>query len=94
SPWSWQVVEAQNYADFAHISCDGTPALVEERLNSWLQETGGTICFWNYRVVRELTLRELTQQFTQQPLGTKDGFLPLARGFLPRTRLQSSLYSD
>ncbi len=61
SPWSWQVLEAQNYADFAHISCDGTPALVEERLNSWLTETGGTICFWNYRVVRELTQHEVMQ---------------------------------
>jgi hypothetical protein len=60
SPWSWQVVEAQNYADFAHISCDGSPALVEERLNSWLIETGGTICFWSYRVVRELTPQEIT----------------------------------
>lgn len=61
SPWSWQVVEAQNYADFAHISCDGTPALVEERLNAWLVETGGMICFWNYRVVRELSWEEISQ---------------------------------
>jgi hypothetical protein len=59
TPWSWSVVEAQNYADFAHISCDGTPGLVEERLNSWLVETGSTICFWSYRVVRELNPQEL-----------------------------------
>lgn len=61
TPWSWQVVEAQNYADFAHISCNGTPQIVEERLNAWMLETGGTICFWNYRVVRELNLWEITQ---------------------------------
>ncbi|WP_413287526.1 hypothetical protein [Bdellovibrio sp. HCB337] len=61
SPWSWQVVEAQNYADFAHISCDGTPSVVEERLNSWVPETGGTICFWSYRVDREISLTELKQ---------------------------------
>jgi hypothetical protein len=59
TPWSWRIVEAQNYADFAHISCDGTPGLVEERLNSWLIETGATICFWSYRVVRELNAQEL-----------------------------------
>lgn len=61
SPWSWQVVEAQNYADFAHISCDGTPNLVEERLNSWIFETGGTICFWSYRIERELGPDEIRQ---------------------------------
>lgn len=60
TPWSWQVIQAQNYADFAHISCDGSPQLVEERLNSWLAETGGTICFWNYRIQRELSVQELT----------------------------------
>lgn len=54
TPWSWQVTEVLAYADFAHISCDGTPGLVEERLNSWMQETGGGICFWSYRIVREL----------------------------------------
>jgi len=59
TPWSWHIVEAQNYADFAHISCDGTPTLVEERLNSWIQETSSTICFWSYRVVRELKPQEL-----------------------------------
>ena len=61
TPWSWQVIEAQNYADLAHISCNGTPQIVEERLNSWMSETGGTICFWNYRVTRELSLQEITQ---------------------------------
>lgn len=61
TPWSWQVAQAQNYADYALITCDGTPALVEERLNTWLMDTGATICFWNYRVVRELSLQEVMQ---------------------------------
>lgn len=61
TPWSWQVMEAQNYADLAHISCNGTPQIVEERLNSWMSETGGTICFWNYRVTRELSPQEIKQ---------------------------------
>jgi len=69
APWSWQVQEAQNYADFAHISCDGNPQIVEERLNSWLTETGGTICFWSYRVLREVSAHELAPlKLTQEPL--------------------------
>jgi hypothetical protein len=62
NPWSWSVAEAQNYADFAHISCDGTPAVVEERLQDWLRNTGGTICFWNYRVRREISREELSRR--------------------------------
>lgn len=69
TPWSWLVAEAQNYADLAHISCNGTPGLVEERLNSWLVETGGTICFWNYRVVRELKPEEIKQAPSWSHLG-------------------------
>jgi hypothetical protein len=76
TPWSWQVVEAQNYADFAHISCNGTPQIVEERLNDWMLGTGGTICFWNYRVVRELSPWEITQS---------PSWLPPAPASLPRT---------
>lgn len=83
APWSWHVVEAQNYADFAHISCDGTPNLVEERLNSWLYETGGTICFWSYRVVRELRADELMRS----PLLLRPG-----PGSLQHRRSRSSLY--
>lgn len=69
APWSWQVAEAQNYADFAHISCNGTPQIVEERLNAWMTETGGTICFWNYRAVRELNSWEITQSPSWLPPG-------------------------
>lgn len=68
SPWSWTVIEAQNYADFAHISCDGSPSVVEERLNDWIRNTGGTICFWNYRVQREVSVAEITQSFASEPL--------------------------
>lgn len=75
APWSWEVLEAQNYADFAHISCDGSPSVVEERLKDWIQNTGGTICFWNYRVVREVPLTEIRQS---------PGLSPLAPGSLPR----------
>lgn len=69
TPWSWRVIEAQNYADFAHISCNGTPQIVEESLNAWMHDTGGTICFWNYRVVRELNAWEITQSPSWLPPG-------------------------
>ncbi|MBC7371150.1 MAG: hypothetical protein H7326_06275 [Bdellovibrionaceae bacterium] len=77
SPWSWQVVEAQNYADFAHISCDGSPAVIEERITDWMKNTGGTICFWNYRAFREVLPNELKQT----PLSSH-----LGRRTLPRIR--------
>jgi len=77
APWSWNVVQAQNYADFAHISCNGTPQIVEEHLNAWMIETGGTICFWNYRAVRELNPWEITQA---------PSWLPPGPASLPRTR--------
>jgi len=69
SPWSWNVIEAQKYADFAHISCDGSPAIVEERIDEWLANTGGTICFWNYRVKRELAAEEVRQSPWSSLLG-------------------------
>ena len=61
NPWSWTVVEAQNYADFAHISCDGSPSVIEERITDWMKNTGGTICFWNFRVTREVMPAEISQ---------------------------------
>lgn len=60
SPYSWSIHRVDAFADFAHIDCDGSPDLTEERLMQKLNE-GGRICFWRYRVVRELTLQEVTQ---------------------------------
>jgi hypothetical protein len=58
APYSWHVSRVDAFADFAHIDCDGSPGLTEERLAQKLNE-GGRICFWRYRVVRELTLQEV-----------------------------------
>ncbi|WP_374028703.1 hypothetical protein [Bdellovibrio bacteriovorus] len=58
SPYSWSVNRVDAFADFAHIDCDGSPDLTEERLLQKL-EAGGRICFWRYRVVRELTASEV-----------------------------------
>jgi hypothetical protein len=59
SPYSWSVYRVDAFADFAHIDCDGTPDLTEERLLKKLNE-GGRICFWRYRVVRELSPTEVS----------------------------------
>lgn len=58
SPYSWSVHRVDAFADFAHIDCDGSPDLIEERLYQKLNE-GGRICFWRYRVTRELTHQEV-----------------------------------
>lgn len=59
-PYSWSVTEVDAFADFAHISCDGSPDTLEERLPANLND-GGRICFWRYRIVRELTAQEVAQ---------------------------------
>lgn len=58
APYSWSVNRVDAFADFAHIDCDGSPDLTEERLMLKLNE-GGRICFWRYRIVRELTADEV-----------------------------------
>lgn len=58
APYSWSVSRVDAFADFAHIDCDGSPDIVEERLLQKLNE-GGRICFWRYRVVRELSADEV-----------------------------------
>ncbi len=64
--YSWHVNRVDAFADFAHIDCDGSPDLTEERLEQKLTE-GGRICFWRYRVVRELTLDEVNSGILSKP---------------------------
>ncbi len=59
SPYTWSVSRVDSFADFAYIDCDGSPDLTEERLMEKLSVGGGRICFWRYRVVRELSLEEV-----------------------------------
>lgn len=66
SPYSWSVSKIDAFADFAQIDCDGNPDLVEERLEKKLQE-GGRICFWRYRVTRELTPIEVATGILLKP---------------------------
>lgn len=59
SPWSWRVSEVFDFAELAHISCDGAPSLIEDYLPQWLGPGGGRICLWGYHLKRELTLDEV-----------------------------------
>lgn len=78
APYSWSVTEVDAFADFAHISCDGSPDLLEERLLQNLSE-GGRICFWRYRVVRELSAEEVATGVLIAPHESRHP----AREFLP-----------
>lgn len=51
--WSWHVSRVLTFAEFASIACDGSPEFVEDFLLAWLGSRS-PICFWNYRIIREL----------------------------------------
>ena len=52
--WSWHVVAFLGFADIAAEIFDGWPGFVESDVAGWIQNTGGTIGFWQYTVVAEL----------------------------------------
>ena len=56
--WSWSTTEVTNFADLGSIACNGQPQVLEDRVDSWLEDPG-QICFWNYRVKKELTPLEV-----------------------------------
>lgn len=64
--WSWHVRRAINFAQLAHQDCDGSPEMLEELLSPWKQGSG-IICFWNYRVVEELSHSEVSKPTTKPP---------------------------
>ncbi|MCE3010821.1 MAG: hypothetical protein LW875_09430 [Proteobacteria bacterium] len=49
SPWNWKVQKIYGYAFFASQECDGSPSLVEDLNDLWIQRSP-RICFWNYQV--------------------------------------------
>lgn len=67
TPYSWFVHRIDALADFAHISCDGSPDQIEEKLQQKIEE-GGRICFWRYRIVRELSASEVSLGKSLKPL--------------------------
>ena len=59
--WSWSVTEVTNFADIGSTACNGMPQIVEDDVDLWVQNPG-RICFWNYRIKREIPLQEITQE--------------------------------
>ena len=58
APWGWSVTEVNGFADFCHIDLDGSPSSVDQFLNLWMNK-GGIICFWDYKIERELTAEQV-----------------------------------
>ena len=58
SLWSWSTSEVTSFADFGSTSCNGHPQILEDRIDSWL-EYPGRICFWDYRLKKELSIEEV-----------------------------------
>lgn len=52
--WSWSTTEVTDFADLGSTACNGAPQEVEDRMDYWVIDPG-QICFWNYRVKKELT---------------------------------------
>lgn len=69
TPWSWSVEKVHSFSDIAHISCDGSASLVEERLLSWL--IFGRICFWKSHVIKELSIEEVLSGVINNTPSTK-----------------------
>lgn len=59
TPWSWHVTEFLGFAGFTIEILDGWPTFIEEDVAGWMANTQGTIGFWNYTVMRELTEAEV-----------------------------------
>lgn len=56
--WSWSVSEVTNFADIGSTACNGFPQVVEDNVDAWLKNPG-RICFWNYRIKKELTAAQV-----------------------------------
>lgn len=56
--WSWSVTEVTNMADFGSTACNGFPQMLEDQAEQWVKGLG-KICFWSYRIKKELTLDEV-----------------------------------
>lgn len=58
SLWSWSTSEVTSFGDFGSTSCNGHPQIIEDRVDSWV-EYPGRICFWDYRLKKELSIEEV-----------------------------------
>ena len=57
--WSWSVGEVTNISEIGSDWCDASPQLIEDVLVDWLQNPG-KICFWSYRIKKELSPKEVS----------------------------------
>lgn len=57
--WNWSVAEVTNIADLGSTSCNGLPQAVDDRIDSWITDPG-RICFWTYRIKREVPSLEIS----------------------------------
>jgi hypothetical protein len=56
--WNWSVTEVTNIADIGSTSCNGLPQIVDDRIDSRSADPG-RICFWTYRIKREVSSLEV-----------------------------------
>jgi hypothetical protein len=56
--WSWSASEVTSFGELGSTACNGTPQQVEDRVDFWVEDPG-QICFWNYRVKKELKTSEV-----------------------------------
>lgn len=64
--WSWSVTEVTNFDDFGSITCNGTPQELEDRVDFKVNNVG-RICFWDYRVKKELSPSEVSTGVNLNP---------------------------
>ncbi len=57
--WSWSASEVTGFGDFGSTACNGQPQELEDRVDQWIEGIG-RICFWNYRIKKELTPTEVS----------------------------------
>lgn len=57
--WSWSTSEVTGFGELGSTACNGTPQGLEDRVENWVNDPG-RICFWNYRVKKELSPMEVS----------------------------------
>ncbi len=57
-PYSWEIQNVSTLGDFGPIGCDGSPDLFEDHILEKINQ-GASLCFWKFRVLRELAINEV-----------------------------------
>ena len=60
--WSWSTSEVTSFGDIGSTVCNGSPQEVEDRTDFWVEDPG-RICFWNYRIRKELSPQNVESGF-------------------------------